>query len=49
MAKKDHRVEITTRDGDKLTRDVSEQEARRLEDEPFREDSNVSVVTVTKK
>lgn len=40
-------VEIVTRDGDRLTRDVTADEARRLEVEPFREASNVAVVSVS--
>lgn len=47
MAKKDHTVEMVTRNGDRVTREVSEAEARRLEEEPFREDSNISAVSVT--
>lgn len=39
-------VEIVTRDGDRLVREVSEAEARQLEEEPFRDESNVAVVSV---
>ncbi|MCP2234236.1 hypothetical protein [Prauserella halophila] len=49
MAKKNEKVqvEMVTRNGERQRREVSEDEARRLEQEPFREDSNVSIVSVS--
>lgn len=46
MGKRDHTVEIWTRNGDKQTRQVTAKEAAELENEPFREESNVSRVRV---
>lgn len=48
MAKRDHKVEVTTRNGDELVRRVTEKEARELENEPFNDGSNVAAVKVTK-
>lgn len=44
---RDHRVEMRTRDGDRLVCDVDATEAARLEGEPFREGSNIAAVSVT--
>jgi len=49
MAKKDHKVEMITSNGDRVTQHVDAKEARRLEDEPFRDGSNIDMVTVHKK
>jgi hypothetical protein len=48
MAKNDHRVEITTRNGDKLTRHMTADEAAQCETLPFKETSNVAVTRVTR-
>lgn len=45
--KKTHRVELTTCQGDKNTRDVTEAEARELEALPFTPGSNIAVATVS--
>lgn len=46
MAK--YKIEMMTRQGDTLAREVSEEEALRLEREPWREDSNIAWTNVTR-
>ncbi|MET9260298.1 hypothetical protein [Amycolatopsis sp. NPDC004079] len=43
---KDHRVTMTTRNGDTNTRAMTEEDARRAEDLQFDDASNIAVVTV---
>lgn len=47
MKARDHKVEMWTHNGDKVERMASEDEARQLENEPFRDDSNIAVTRVT--
>lgn len=46
MAKKDHEVTIVTCNGDTLTQIMTEAEARRAQNAPFDESSNIAVATV---
>lgn len=46
MAKKDHKVTITTRNGDTSTQMMTKQGARDAEDLPFRDSSNISSTSV---